>query len=278
MMKSPIECKVYDDQLCSSNGLCGFDRSNSKPRCYCFDKYEGDDCSQYNENEGIPEGAVKTPKESLYTYEFKDALGTGVDVWYDLSAFSDTANDQAGIYVVHPKAGSDEDYEYIVAITDLIDPKTSDLLPSFCQNIIGPCTEFNTSDPTQCTKYSTAYNEPGLVYQVRNSTQQCFLLGRFDLPDSPSAELFDKVDDPARGITVTYGSGSWCGAAHKNREFRMNLICPRDHSSVYDPSQETTVEQLYVNLFIVRLQILQILPMKYRHTWKRRKRAFIHLL
>merc|ERR1712228_648351 len=182
---------------------------------------------------------------SLYAFEFKDALETGVDVWYDLSEFGDTANDQGGIYIVHPKTTSDRQYEYIVAITTLIDPTTSDLLPSYCQNIIGPCTQFSESNPNECIKYSTTYNEPGLVYQVNNATKECFLLGRFALPDSPSADLYDTFDDPARGITVTYSSGSWCDVAKKNREFRMNLVCPRDHSSVFDPSEETTVDNLY---------------------------------
>lgn len=40
----PLECGVADRDLCSKHGVCAFDLSSRKPRCFCNSNYFGDDC------------------------------------------------------------------------------------------------------------------------------------------------------------------------------------------------------------------------------------------
>eukprot|EP01083_Nonionella_stella_P141816 437633_1 len=74
----PVECKLYNNQLCSSHGLCGYDDSNSAPRCFCFNQYTDDDCGIFYETAGIdPMESPKPPPFNLFTFTFTDALQYG---------------------------------------------------------------------------------------------------------------------------------------------------------------------------------------------------------
>eukprot|EP00939_MAST-03C_sp_MAST-3C-sp1_P000350 g350.t1 len=40
----PKECGVKDRELCNNKGVCGYDRSVSRSRCFCVDGWGGTDC------------------------------------------------------------------------------------------------------------------------------------------------------------------------------------------------------------------------------------------
>ena len=40
----PLECAVVNERVCAGNGLCEYDETNGKPRCFCFDGWYGDSC------------------------------------------------------------------------------------------------------------------------------------------------------------------------------------------------------------------------------------------
>lgn len=41
----PKECPVVDGQLCSGNGICGYDEERVSARCFCDDGYDSVDCA-----------------------------------------------------------------------------------------------------------------------------------------------------------------------------------------------------------------------------------------
>lgn len=109
----PIECNIYDFELCGDHGLCGYDNSNGQSRCFCFDQYTGNDCSVYDESAGIPDDYTPKPmtKPSPFAFTFRNASGTGVDVTYDLLSFTGAdshAGQNSGIYEVHDKQYQDD--------------------------------------------------------------------------------------------------------------------------------------------------------------------------
>ena len=40
----PLECAVINERICAGNGQCGYDETNGKPKCFCFDNWYGDSC------------------------------------------------------------------------------------------------------------------------------------------------------------------------------------------------------------------------------------------
>ena len=236
----PIECNIFDNQLCNSQGLCGYDNTNDVPRCFCFNEYTGDDCGTYDADAGIPESAEKKvpPNDinSHMTFTLTDADNTGVDVLFDLAPFGlGQAADNGGMYIVH-----DLDYDsgyrkwtYYVGITHPLDT-TDSVLPDFCAGVTGPCEKWNG---TRCLSHKDTWSGLAFVYQTNNETKECYTLGTA----FPTPTLYDTSEDPAKGVTITYGGGSYCSAAGIDRTFMIHLLCPRDQTSIFDPYEETEV-------------------------------------
>ena len=42
----PIECGQVDNKLCGGRGVCGFDRDQKVPRCFCNEGYYGAACEK----------------------------------------------------------------------------------------------------------------------------------------------------------------------------------------------------------------------------------------
>ena len=40
----PLECKRVNDQVCSAHGICGYDQTNKKSRCFCDEGFAGEAC------------------------------------------------------------------------------------------------------------------------------------------------------------------------------------------------------------------------------------------
>jgi len=40
----PTECKRVNDKVCSDKGICGYDRTNKKSKCFCDDGFAGEAC------------------------------------------------------------------------------------------------------------------------------------------------------------------------------------------------------------------------------------------
>merc|ERR1711902_445184 len=43
-MGCPLECAVVNERICAGNGLCEYDETNGKPKCFCFDDWFGESC------------------------------------------------------------------------------------------------------------------------------------------------------------------------------------------------------------------------------------------
>jgi len=41
----PVECEVSGRELCGGHGYCGYDKDQSKARCFCDDGFDGTDCA-----------------------------------------------------------------------------------------------------------------------------------------------------------------------------------------------------------------------------------------
>eukprot|EP00486_Rosalina_sp_Unknown_P009849 CAMPEP_0201596474 /NCGR_PEP_ID=MMETSP0190_2-20130828/193148_1 /ASSEMBLY_ACC=CAM_ASM_000263 /TAXON_ID=37353 /ORGANISM="Rosalina sp." /LENGTH=466 /DNA_ID=CAMNT_0048056841 /DNA_START=573 /DNA_END=1973 /DNA_ORIENTATION=+ len=249
----PIECGVFDNKVCGGQGLCGYDYTNDASRCFCYNKYSGDDCATYDENADVPdESQVPSSFSTFYctmtkgcAYSAEDVQNEGdVLVAYDLQQFSSSdsaAGQNGGVYIVEDKdydVDTNRKWTYYVAIANVLNPAASDsILPDSCKSIPGPC------DPTKedCNNNNTG-STTGFVYQVSDTGDECWLLGS----GFPSADLYDKIDDPAKGITITYDQGSYCEATKHNRKLKVNLVCPRDNTAVFDPFEETQVVEEYV--------------------------------
>jgi len=240
----PVQCKEYEHKICGRHGICGYDNSNEASHCFCFDQYDGDDCSIHDAQQAIPDSAAKPVPSGLGVVAFENALNTSVTVVYDLRLFwsaQSMATQNGGVYIVHDKE-DDRGYTYYVGVKEMLDASAADsVLPSFCRDILAPCAQIEAGECVDSGESQQWNGKDGLVFQVLNETQECYVLGRFDARDSPLPLLYDTVDDPARGLTLLYQHGAWCGAAHDNRKFMVNLVCPRDASAVFDPYTETEV-------------------------------------
>ena len=40
----PLECPYVDQSLCNGEGICDWDFSNNRSKCFCYEGYYGDDC------------------------------------------------------------------------------------------------------------------------------------------------------------------------------------------------------------------------------------------
>eukprot|EP01084_Bolivina_argentea_P175920 304533_1 len=41
----PTECLIVDEKLCNAKGVCDYDFATSRPKCFCFLGYYGEDCT-----------------------------------------------------------------------------------------------------------------------------------------------------------------------------------------------------------------------------------------
>jgi len=42
----PLQCKVINDKVCDGNGICQYDETNRAPKCFCYEGFYGEDCSE----------------------------------------------------------------------------------------------------------------------------------------------------------------------------------------------------------------------------------------
>ena len=42
----PSNCGIYNNALCSNQGICSYDFSNNVPKCFCFSNFNGDGCQK----------------------------------------------------------------------------------------------------------------------------------------------------------------------------------------------------------------------------------------
>ena len=209
----PQECPEINGQLCSGHGLCSFDATNNKSRCYCYHSYEGNDCSlpSSSDNTNIEKSTKPKPNNTQFVHTF-DA--NNVNITYDLSPF---ALDNHASYTILDKFNNATDdktktnFIYFVGILQPIAP------PVECQNI-------NVS------------GDQIFAYQLDNKTKQCYALGT-----SAHWHLYDEIDDAARGVTITYSNGSVCETMpDRKRQFSLSLVCP-DDQKVFDAEMERTI-------------------------------------
>eukprot|EP01084_Bolivina_argentea_P176280 305070_1 len=78
----PIQCPQNNFELCSENGLCSFDQTHNKSRCYCYQNYEGDDCSIYTNHSTVEQSTSTAPDHSSVVHTFNHS---GVNITYDAS-------------------------------------------------------------------------------------------------------------------------------------------------------------------------------------------------
>eukprot|EP01084_Bolivina_argentea_P001980 3653_1 len=232
----PIECKEFASNLCGNNGLCGYDFTNKQPRCFCYDKYNGDDCSQYDADQTIGYNATKkhpTPK-SPFVHTFYE---TNVNVTYDLNAYAISGTSSA--YIVYDKDKSRNFIYYVGIPQPLLPPSMGGfILPSFCENITAPCHNIDIING-KCLDYPIiGYTNYGFVFQVNYIKEECFVLGT-----NIRWELYDSKYDPARGVSMVFYDGSYCESSGKNRQFITNLICPKDQFKTYSSNSESEINE-----------------------------------
>ena len=50
----PTECGSSDGKVCGGKGLCGYDRTNKKAKCFCDDGWTGSGCQNVDAGSGSP--------------------------------------------------------------------------------------------------------------------------------------------------------------------------------------------------------------------------------
>ena len=190
--------------LCNNEGLCGYDYTNMQPRCFCYDKFEGDDCSIYVPNENVSSISKALPSPSPYnvihTFSRNNSDGDIYNITYDLSPMA--LNGKA--YEIKDMDG-DRNYLYYIGIFQGIN-LTEAGLPAACNNATYmtqhglPCT--NISDDGSCIEtYPDPQNLIGntYAYQYLPESDWCCYLGT-----SYQWALYDGIDDAARGISIYF--------------------------------------------------------------------------
>ncbi len=59
----PIECDRYDNEICGNNGICGYDFMSSKPKCFCYYGFGGNNCMDKIEHNSLYQTTKTLPKE-----------------------------------------------------------------------------------------------------------------------------------------------------------------------------------------------------------------------
>merc|ERR1712228_914633 len=251
----PIGCGAFANSLCASQGLCGYDYATNRSRCFCYWGYSGSMC--------------ETPQLSLMDFGWKPSaiapdIATGpyvntysvqiplsdpydgiihnhvVNVTYDLSKVYNIKT----VYQINDTAEKNNDYQYYFNIGGTVD---SSLLPSACHQVIFPC--LNLNNRTECRNLKSA-NVANLGYAFRykngsmtNTADECILLGTDVLfSNDASLALYDNLDNPAHGIKLYYGNGSYDEASNTNCGITLSLICPDTRQSYKESSAGIVID------------------------------------
>lgn len=219
----PIQCGTYGNALCNSKGLCSFDFTSTTPKCFCYHRYSGDACQQFNPQEANVKQTASQLPHSDYTITFHSNSSTNglVNITYDLSDFHLTV----GYYNVSDSDLERADTQYYFNILDNINSMSS--LPQECQSVTGPC---DKSTNSQCTNVAKVTS--GAVFQFNTTTRTCVLLGT---KNSYNHSLLDPLN-PAKGMILTYTKGGYCASSQANREFAITFQCPTTARSYYNLS------------------------------------------
>ena len=250
----PIECPISsnNNQLCDGHGICEFDFTNLKPKCYCYYGYCGDDCSNTNcdPNSNLLYNITAPNDDESCLFELIDSFG--IKSYYNLSYFN--LNNE--VFVVDDML--DREYVYKFNICGDIDNFFDEtIIPSSCTNYNhGPCTyfkktEYSYKNETTTTKYcdntydtfssKSSAKAVQLYYPTNNKSEpMCYWLGmdvpNFDMP-SFNVTLLDQ-NDTGRGVIFKIQNGQYCDEGERNRELNVQLRCPDTRGFDFDPQQE----------------------------------------
>ena len=247
----PVECPIIGNppHLCNNQGLCGYDFTNMSPRCFCYDKWEGDYCHIYVPNENViaPSKELPTSSDSIInTFRTHPAIDTPLlNVTYDLTPMGL----KGMAYRIKDIDGDKESkyyrpYIYYFGVFQPIDLE-NDEIPKSCKNASVmadrlPCQEI--SDDGSCSSHDQNGRDIqdhiyALQYDPGNGF--CAYLGT-----TKEWNLYDELDS-ARGITINYQDGTWCGSRGINRGFKISLVCPEDDEEDAAPNinEEAFVEE-----------------------------------
>lgn len=183
---------------------------------------------------------MKDAPTGLYVKSFN--VSNVTTVIYDISDFH--------LDNVHYIANDSlNEYTYLFNVMGVL---SMDSIPYECMNASVACLESDCS-----TVDSVGSNGSGYGFQINNTDGVCFLVGT-----DASYTLYDTIDyDPARGVSVRYTDGGYCGMVDGeplNREFLINLICPTnpgiDSAIAYSSS---TTDVLISNISVVEISICE---------------------
>eukprot|EP01084_Bolivina_argentea_P070504 128188_1 len=175
----PLECgRDINDNLCSNNGVCGYDYDINTARCYCFAGFQGHYC-----NESAPfygdvswYDAIEPRNDSQYIYTFQTIYD--YNITYDLQYIVDG-------YI------NDEYY--------LLDDNSTN---RFYINLFDSFNTVINSLPV-CTRNDESYDYGYIFKTVDNMPgAPCYSLGR----NAPIVELYDETM-PTKGVKITYSNG-----------------------------------------------------------------------
>eukprot|EP01083_Nonionella_stella_P049726 132444_1 len=236
----PAQCPIVGTKLCNGVGLCGYDWTIKAPRCYCYSMFRGDSCTQIDmKNLFKPSlDPVTADTSSDYVKQFDHTLiGPGkqehsVTVTYDLTNFV-TPSDKP--FILNDVDGITHTYVMSFGSDVIIDPDVviagNKTFGDFnCRLHEGYCTDLDGD----CTSSRNLVAETGIIYQIDVEKNECVVAGG----RNDTWKLYDE-DNPARGLEITFRNGDYCKGKHKNRQFRLNLLCP-DDSNTYLPVQDET--------------------------------------
>ena len=255
MYGCPTECKVLNGKLCGGNGVCDYDYTTNKAKCFCFDGYTGDYCStQIAPTPTAIETPSPTTNENAYPgydgceYELTDTKGmTG---FYNLKYF----NLKDEVFDVNDKENTDI-YAYKFNVCGDIPATISPgQVPKQCWSTgkeHGPCLQIVNNT---CVKY---YNESDVATAVQVDTSdeyvRCYWLATqlnnnyVDdyaplIKKDYSIELYDK-DNAGLGVIFTLYNGDYCDSIKENRKLKIHLICPDTKRYTFLPDEELDINE-----------------------------------
>eukprot|EP01084_Bolivina_argentea_P122784 217581_1 len=212
----PAECGTYNKHLCAGNGICGFDFTNTQPKCMCYQGNSGTNCATNGDSSVhvIPAVNTEVPNPQ-YSHIFPQVKGK---VTYDLSA----AHLQNGDFTI---LDQNSKWIYLLDLDSMIDP---DILPEVCKTKAGlPCKTFGNDNT--CTEYENIPIGQGIAFRYNAEQTECQLLAT----DS-SFILYDE-NEPAKGISFMGTKGEFCGAANENRGGSLEFHCSNSPTTANEP-------------------------------------------
>eukprot|EP01083_Nonionella_stella_P312169 1115630_1 len=245
----PSGCSAYANSLCAAQGLCGYDFSTNRARCFCYWGHCGSACEQttlagcdmssYHPSEAKASHTGDHVQTFTRSQTVTDPISGNivnkiVNVTYDLT----DAHNYETVYQINDAATDLYDYQLYFNIGGTVD---SSLLPNACQNnVLEPCGTLN--DISMCNDRATrnssdpkggwiSPNTTGFAYRFRKETNECILLGT----QIVKPWLLYDTDNPAHGVTLAYQNGSYAFPDEPHDSYDP---WPYDYYDSYNPSEK----------------------------------------